>query len=203
MSKTTTTTTTPATTKSPGRDSLPGSAGSRLAARLWTVGLGLVLTAAGLATCWYLWLSFQKAKTTDSWARVPCEVIAAGIDDSGRSQHGMVKYEAQVSYRYEFAGKTRVSNNIRHLSVTSLSKDEIEKKAKAYPVGLQTICLVNPENPDEAVLKAETKAPLYTMWFPGIFVVGGLGIVIAGVRGRRSQPKRLASPTGIEPVSKV
>lgn len=190
MSKTTTTTTTTTTGTTTAKlrpsDSRPGSAGSRLAAQLWTIGLGLVLTAAGLATCWYLWLSYQKAKTTDSWERVSCEIFAAGIDESGRSQHGMVKYEAQVSYRYEFAGETRVSNSIRHLSVTSLSKEEIEKKAEAYPVGLQTVCLVNPDNPEEAVLKAETKAPLYTMWFPGIFVVGGLGIVIAGVRGRRS-----------------
>ena len=163
-----------------------GGRGSRLAARLWTVALGLMLASAGAGTCWYLWATYQKAKLTDSWEKVPCEIFASAIDRSGKSQHGMTKYELKVSYRYEYGGESRVSNRVRRLSITSLSEKEIEVKAEPYPVGMETTCLVNPADPSQAVLKADSKAGLYTMWFPGIFVVGGVGIVIAGVMGRRT-----------------
>lgn len=161
------------------------SRGGRLVARLWTVALGLILAGAGAATCWYLWATYQKAKITDTWERVPCEIIASTIDRSGRSQHGMTKYELKVSYRYEYAGESRVSNRVRRLAITSLSEKEVEEKAQPYQVGMEMTCLVNPAEPSQAVLKADSKAALYTIWFPGIFVVGGIGIVIAGLVGKR------------------
>ena len=139
-----------------------------------------------MGTCWYLWATYQKAKLTDSWERVPCEIFASMIDRSGKSQHGMTKYELKVSYRYEYGGESRVSNRVKRLAITSLSEKEVEEKAEPYQVGMEMTCLVNPADPSQAVLKPDSKAALYTIWFPGIFVVGGVGIVIAGVVGRRS-----------------
>ena len=165
MSKTTT------TMKSP--NSAHGTRSGRLAARLWTVALGLMLASAGVGTCWYLWATYQKAKTFDNWEQVPCEIFASTIDRSGKSQHGMTKYELKVSYRYDYAGESRTSNRVKRLPVTSLSEKEIEEKAKPYPVGLETTCLVNPENPNYSVLKADSKAALYTIWFPGNLCGGG------------------------------
>ena len=165
---------------------LGSSKSGALAARLWTVALGLMLAAAGAATCWFLWAAYQKACETDHWVRTPCEVTGTHVDDSKFTQHGMVKFTLLVSYRYEFDGETRVSDKIKRLPVTSSSTKKIDKLIRKYPTGMQTTCLVNPDDPDDAILKPNTKAPLYTMWFPGIFVLGGIGIVIAGVRGRKS-----------------
>ncbi|MFP6880316.1 MAG: hypothetical protein VCA34_05170, partial [Roseibacillus sp.] len=36
--------------------------------------------------------------------------------------------------------------------------------------------------PSFAVLKRDSKAPGYSLWFPIIFVVGGLGIILGAVR---------------------
>jgi hypothetical protein len=38
------------------------------------------------------------------------------------------------------------------------------------------MAFVNPAEPDFAVLKPDTKATGYSIWFPLLFVVGGLGI---------------------------
>ena len=46
-----------------------------------------------------------------------------------------------------------------------------------WPVGKQVEAFVNPKAPKEAVLDHETKAPGYSIWFPGLFLVGGLGIL--------------------------
>ena len=40
---------------------------------------------------------------------------------------------------------------------------------------------VNPSDPDFAVLKPDTKAAGYSIWFPLLFVVGGLGITVRAI----------------------
>ena len=52
----------------------------------------------------------------------------------------------------------------------------MESRIKEYPAGKTTTCRVNPNNPDFAVLKPDSLAPGYSIWFPGLFVIGGLGI---------------------------
>jgi hypothetical protein len=49
------------------------------------------------------------------------------------------------------------------------------------------MAFVNPAQPDFAVLKPDTKAAGYSIWFPLLFVVGGLGIVVRAIV-RRARP---------------
>lgn len=164
----------------------PGtSRGSAIASRLWSAMLGLILATAGALLCWYLWLAYQNAKLTDHWVRTPCEVIANHVDDSQFNQHGMPKFKLLISYRYRFADELRVSDQVRRSPLTSSSPEKIDKWLEKYPNGLKTTCLVNPDDPDEAILKPNTKAPLYTMWFPGVFVFAGLGIALRSLVGWR------------------
>jgi hypothetical protein len=41
---------------------------------------------------------------------------------------------------------------------------------------MNTECFVNPKNPQLAVLKPDSLAPGYSIWFPGLFMIAGLGI---------------------------
>jgi hypothetical protein len=46
---------------------------------------------------------------------------------------------------------------------------------------------VNPDDPTEALLEHETKAPGYSIWFPAWFLVGGLMVffrALLNIRGR-------------------
>ena len=38
-----------------------------------------------------------------------------------------------------------------------------------YAVGTETTCFVDPDAPERAVLKKDSKAALYTLWFPCLF----------------------------------
>ena len=40
----------------------------------------------------------------------------------------------------------------------------------------------DPDDPQLSVLKRDTKASLYSIWFPFLFVVGGAGMVFSAVR---------------------
>jgi hypothetical protein len=43
------------------------------------------------------------------------------------------------------------------------------------------ICYVDPKSPDRAVLKRDTKAALYSIWFPCLFVIGGAGMILSAL----------------------
>jgi hypothetical protein len=47
-----------------------------------------------------------------------------------------------------------------------------------------TRCRVNPADPAVAVLRIDSRAPGYSLWFPALFVVGGVGIVVGALRRR-------------------
>jgi hypothetical protein len=57
---------------------------------------------------------------------------------------------------------------------------------------MQTVCYVNPSDPTIAILKHGTRAALYSIWFPLLFVVGGLGIAWTAIR--RKAPAPVHSP---------
>ena len=65
------------------------------------------------------------------------------------------------------------------------AKAEAEKLAAEFPPGKMTTCRVNPRDPDFAVLKPDSLAPGYSIWFPGLFVVGGLGIALRALVSNR------------------
>jgi hypothetical protein len=48
---------------------------------------------------------------------------------------------------------------------------------------MRTTCRVHPRDPDFAVLKPDSLAPGYSIWFPALFVVGGLGMAGKAARG--------------------
>ena len=58
-----------------------------------------------------------------------------------------------------------------------------EKMAEKFPEGSRQTCFVNPSDPAFAVLKLDSKGPGYSLWFPLLIVVGGLGIIVGAVRG--------------------
>ena len=80
-------------------------------------------------------------------------------------------------------------------------KEKAELLSAKYSAGRETDCFVNPLQPDFAVLEHATKAGLYTIWFPLLFVAGGAGMIIAAWRRGHSQsspekllPSRLGLP---------
>ena len=154
-----------------------------LGTRLITAGLGLSVAAAGAFFCWYLWQNYRIARETDRWAETPCEIIVSAIDDSDLTQHGAVKYTLEIRYRYTVDGEDYIGEKVnRNRPVASADPEKTGSVQERYPVGSKAVCFVDPANPEEAILKRDSKAALYSIWFPALFVVGGIGIAVAGFR---------------------
>ena len=43
-----------------------------------------------------------------------------------------------------------------------------------FPVGSRVLAFVNPNDPTEVLIEHETKAPGYSIWFPALFLLGGV-----------------------------
>ncbi|MEM7697846.1 MAG: DUF3592 domain-containing protein [Verrucomicrobiota bacterium] len=168
------TSTTPETPTEPK----PRKGGSQIGGRLWKTCLGLLVAGAGWIFVLYLWGSYQRAKVMDDWVEVPASIVSSEIDDSALTQRGTPKYRLDVRYDYVFEGKDYRGNRVTRLPVESGHLGKVQKKQEDFRTGQVVSAFVNPQEPSTAVLKRDTKAPLYSIWFPFLFVFGGLGISI-------------------------
>jgi hypothetical protein len=153
--------------------------------RLWKIGMGVVLMAIGGIFVQYLWNSYQRAITLDHWIPVSGEVLAAEVVEDGLNQRGMTKYLATVRYAYTYEGVRLEGDRLARLPVTASDPAKLAKRIKPYQVGDSTLLYINPSDPSESILKKDTKAALYSIWFPCLFVVGGAGIVVSALVVRR------------------
>ncbi|MCF6314058.1 MAG: DUF3592 domain-containing protein [Verrucomicrobiales bacterium] len=156
--------------------------------RIWMGMLGLSLCAMGFAGCTFLWLSFQKARSTDHWVERPAKVIVSMVDHSRRTQHNDVKFQLQLHYRYEFEGKSHLSSKIKVRPIASKVEKKIVAWQRLYPVGKELICYVNPEQADQAILIKPTKAAIYSLWFPAILILFGIRL-ISGIFSTKPREK--------------
>lgn len=136
---------------------------------------------AGWILAQYLWNSYQRASQMDSWVEVPCHITSSEIDDSQLNQKGFPKYSLEVEYEYEYEGTDYKGNRIKRLPTESSDIRKVQKKQKAWPEESDSVCWVNPDEPKSAVLKKDTKAALYSIWFPCLFIIGGAGMVFTAI----------------------
>jgi len=154
---------------------------NRLGSLLWGLALGAAVAAAGGVFCFLLSLAYQRAIETRGWTETPCEVFSSGVREFRPSPNSPMNYEAAIQYTYFFDGKQFEGHRVRRGDGAGGNRSRAEKVVAAFPVGPAT-CWVDPEAPREAVLRHTSKAALYSIWFPGLFVIGGLGIMVAAVR---------------------
>ena len=145
-----------------------------------------------------MWTNWWSAK---SWVEVPGEVIWSRIkshkgDDS-------TTYSAHVFYRYEFGGTTFRSD--RHsFSKVNGSHSSAREKLANYPKGAAISAFVDPEKPENSILRRELGGSAWFSLFPLPFMAVGFGGLFwllrgGGKKGRTSatagQRKRGGSPT--------
>ena len=144
------------------------------------------LTAVGLALCLiaalFLWLmgrSYLRAREMTTWPQVPCLILRSEVAERRIAANVAPDYRFAVLYRYEYAGKDYESD--RWSLRGSMPRSEaaaVEELVQKFPVGSTQRCWVNPNQPETALLKLDSRAAGYSLWFPGLFFLGGLGMII-------------------------
>lgn len=155
----------------------PGSAG-----RWWLVAMGLFLALAGLTFTWVLWRAFSRAEETRSWIATPCTIVGSTVRSRRPSPNSNIAHHADIRYVYQVGTQTLTGTRVKRVDAPTTHHERARALVAAFPVGARTVCYVNPADPSEAILKQGSRAALYSIWFPLLFVVGGLGISFSALR---------------------
>jgi hypothetical protein len=153
-------------------------------ARLLKVLIGTAIMAMGLLFTALLWRSYQLAEETRRWTPVPALVINSEMISERATPHSPMSYRADIRYRYTLDGKTHTGTRVKRVDGPSSSPGKANDRLESYPLGKSITCFADPAKPDFAILEHATRAGLYSLWFPLLFVAGGAGIVVSALRRR-------------------
>lgn len=156
----------------------------------YLAGIGLAVALVGAVFVYLLWNSFSEAKATREWTETPCLVIRSQVKERS-SKHITREYSWNVEYMYDYDGESYTSKfHTPRAAKWKSSIKEAQALIEKYPLNEKAICYVNPANPSQAILQHDTKAAGYSIWFPMLFVIGGLGIMISSLKGLKLRYKR-------------
>lgn len=150
--------------------------------------LGLSIALLGAVFFGLMLRSFLRAYDMRSWPEVPCVVLSSEIEQRRHDPQSPVEFRHTVTYGYEWQGQPRTSDQFSLRGSPWTSKPGVaEQRASTYPVGAHLTCRVHPRDPNFSVLVPDSLAPGYSIWFPALFIIGGMGISIRHLR----LPKKL------------
>lgn len=160
---------------------------TRPAAGRWLLGItGLVTLVIGSFFVWLLWSGYARAKEMRSWAEAPCTILSSSIEERTHDPYSPREYRFAILFGYEVNGTAFTSDRFSMRGTPwSSQRNKAENLAEEYPAGRSFTCRISPKDPAFAVLKPDSLAPGYTIWFPGLFVAGGLGMVIRAMADPR------------------
>jgi len=144
--------------------------------------LGLLVTGIGVLFCGLLWIGFRKARAMDEWQATRCTILQSDIESYRPTPHSPPTHRWLLEYAYVFEGERYTSERFKKMDGPTGHRQNVEARLKEYAPGSTAVCYVNLDDPTWAVLKRDTKAPGYTLWFPALFVLGGLGVIGGSVR---------------------
>ena len=149
---------------------------------VYLVFLGLFLVIIGGAFTLLMWLSFQRANTTRQWDELPCVIESSTVTERQLPGHSL-EYQWQVEYSYSVGEVQRKGTKQSLRGSKWTSKDEkIEVLLENYPEARKTVCYVNPENSAQAILEHDSRGAGYSIWFPMLFAIGGVGMIVGALR---------------------
>lgn len=155
--------------------------------RAWLGVMGVFFIIVGSFFAWRMWLSYEKAQITRRWTPVSCRIISSQVVSEKPTPHSDPAHRVELRYEYEVNGVKHVSTHIRQVEAAPTSQlADAREKQMNYPTGTKRTCFVNPAAPNEAVLEHATRAALYSIWFPLLFVAGGFGMLRGALRRDRA-----------------
>ena len=157
---------------------------------IYLIFLGLCVAATGALFTALMWNSFERAIDQRHWPKVEAVILSSEVAELQHDEFSPKEYQLKILYGYEWKGRAMTSE---HLTVrpnkVSKQRAAITQEMENFPQGKRTSALVNPADPFIAILKPDSKAAGYSLWFPILFVIGGLGIVVKAIATTLTQAR--------------
>ena len=139
-------------------------------------------------------LPLMRAAESRHWVTVPATVTESQLY-SARGSKGRRIFRIDISAEYEWQGERYTCGRydfFRSEVASNIGIGEMRRIVQEHPVGRQCECLVNPENPAEAVMSSDV--PVGQVLLSSLIALFceavGIGLLIAAARSRKK-----SSPT--------
>ena len=143
-----------------------------------------MLAAVGGVFTWLMWRSFDRALDQGDWAEVPCRILRSEVLERRIGPDSPPEFGYGVTFEYRVGGESHSAETVSLRGTSWSSHSEPARSwMERYPLDSEQTCHVNPDDPSQAVLEPDSKGPGYSLWFPLLFVVGGLVMIVNAVRG--------------------
>ena len=157
--------------------------GSSKAASIYLMFIGLAVALMGVLFMMWLWKSYQSAKETRGWPTVGGRITDSSVVERQLGPQIPTEYSLGLTYEYQWEGKDYEGDHLkRRENPWYKERARVEVDLESWLQGSVVDVYVNPADPEEAVLAHESKAGGYSIWFPGLFVVAGLGIMFTALK---------------------
>ena len=159
--------------------------------RIVLFALGLAVALPGGVFCWLMARSFERAREMRAWPQVEAVILHAAREPRPNiDPNAPPEFRLDLLYGYEWQGQPLTSSRLSLRGSPWTGKTNVMDALLAeYTPGRKVTAWVNPRDPAFAVLKPDSLAPGYSIWFPALFVLGGLGICTRACRRRDSFPQ--------------
>ena len=139
--------------------------------------IGFSLALIGALFVYLMARSYIRAKEMRGWPKTPCVILQSELEERRHDPNSPAEFRHQLSFGYEWQNQRLIGEKVTLRGNPWTNKRNLaEQRLAEFPVGMNTECFVNPKNPQLAVLKPDSLAPGYSIWFPGLFMIAGLGI---------------------------
>jgi len=157
--------------------------------RWFLVFTGFFVAIPGIIFTALMWRSAMRAFEMDQWTETPCFIEKSQVKSRNFGQLSP-EFSFDLQYQFQWENEKRTSKQLE-LRGRKWTKDiaKVNKLIDKYPARTTQTCYVNPSDSSISVLKKDSKAPLYSIWFPILFIVGGLGMSLKALLNSTASKK--------------
>jgi hypothetical protein len=164
------------------------------------IAVGVIFAVIGIGVLIGALASALYAMDASGWMETPCQIVTAELDES-HSDDGTT-YRADFTYAYQIDGKNYVGDQDTVMQASGSRKSAKQRLAE-LPVGTETVCYVNPDDPAESIL--DRSFPVWGVTGLSAFglVFGGFGAFVAyssyktGQKAKQRQVRLAAGSTSV------
>lgn len=150
---------------------------------VFLVMLGLVIAGVGALFVVLMGMSYMRAVDQRTWPQVEGVVLSSEVEEYKHDEFSPMEYRLKILYGYEWKGDQKTGERYGFRGNPNYNKrNTIAGLVVEYPAGKKTMVYVNPADANFTMIKPDSKAAGYSIWFPMLFVVGGLGIALRAIR---------------------
>lgn len=137
---------------------------------------GMVFFCAGVGVLIFtLLIPWLSSRASQNWSEVPCKIVASRVEIHRGDES--TSYSVEAKYTYEVDQQTFTSQRY-DFNATKRSRRKCKEIVDQLPAGKETVCFVDPHDPQSAVLNREFLMSWMTLVFGLIFSTVGAFVAI-------------------------